>query len=218
MIDALVRFRLQLAVNLLQLVIELCDFRIRGAELSVEIGNLNSESGLLIAQPAQKCAGSTSRVDGRRDRVRIIGLGLTIGGFLLHTVKFGARHFFVQFVELFGDDVLLFVRSENLVLLLVAHELFLRGFHFHLQVDELFGKPVGGLHGGFEFGLEILLDIGGCQGIHGAGGELRIGAVVMNLDNAGVGNQSDAEMSSKTSQQSRNAVGIGLQGIGDQVG
>jgi len=51
-IDALVRFRLQLAVNLLQLVIELCDFRIRGAELSVEVGNLNSKSGLLIAQPA----------------------------------------------------------------------------------------------------------------------------------------------------------------------
>ena len=96
----------------------------------------------------------------------------------------------------------LFVRAENFVLLLVAHELLLRGFHFHLQVDELFGKPVGGLHGGFELGLEVLLDISGGQRIHDAGGELRIGAVVVNLDDPGVGNQSDVEIAAKGSQQS----------------
>src|SRR5216684_5108346 len=224
MVDGLVSLRLKLAVNLLQLVIELSDFRIGGTELSAEISNLDSETGLLFAQLVQKrgsCAGSASCVIGNdrcRDRDRIIRLGLAIDRFLLHAVKFGRRHFFIKFIQLFGDDVLLIVDPENLVLLLVAYELLLRGFHFHLQVNELFGKPVGGLHGGFEFGLEVLLDISGREGIHSAGGELRIGAGVMNLDNPGVGNKSDVEVSPEASQQSRNTVRIGLQRIGDQVG
>ena len=190
-VDGLVSFRLKLVVNLLQLVIELSDFRIRGTELGAELSNLDSETGLLFAQLVQKrgsCAGSASGGIGNdrcRDRHRIIGLGLAIDRFLLHAIGFSRRHFFVKFVELFGDDVLLIVRPKNLVLFLVAYELLLRGLHLHLQVHELFGKPVGGLHGGFELGLEVLLDISGRKGIHGAGGELGIGAVVMNLDDRG---------------------------------
>ena len=53
-VDGLVGFRLQLAVNLLQLVVELRDFRIRGTELGAEVGNLDSEAGLLFAQFVQK--------------------------------------------------------------------------------------------------------------------------------------------------------------------
>src|ERR1019366_6684940 len=40
-INGLVRFQLKLAVNLLQLVVELSDFRIRGTELGAEVGNLD---------------------------------------------------------------------------------------------------------------------------------------------------------------------------------
>ncbi len=144
-------------------------------------------------------------------------LGLTIDGFFLHAVEFRRRHFFVEFVELFGGDVLLIVDPENLVLFLVAHQLFLRGFHLHLQVDELLGEPVGGLHGGFELRLEVLLDIGGGQRIDRARGQLRVGAVVVNLDDARVGNQGDMQVAAKRAQQRRCAVGIVLQGIGDEV-
>jgi hypothetical protein len=40
----------------------------------------------------------------------------------------------------------------------------------------------------------------------------------MNLHDPGVGNQNHAEVSAKGTQQTRDAAGIGLQRIGDQVG
>ena len=106
---------------------------------------------------------------------------------------------------------------ENLVLFLVAYQLFLRGFDFHLQVDQLFRKPVGRLHGGFELGLEVLLHVSRCQRIHDAGGQLRIGAGVMNLHDPGVRNQTDVETAFKAREQRRDVAGIALQRVGDKV-
>ena len=142
---------------------------------------------------------------------------LAIDRFFLHAVGFRRRHFFVEFVELFGRDVLLFVDAENLVLFLITDQFFLRCLHLHLQVDELLREPVGGLHGGFKLGLEVLLDVGGGQRIDGTGGQLRVGAVVVNLDDAGIGNQGYVQVAAKRTQQGGSAVRIGLQGIGDQV-
>src|ERR1700719_1549289 len=100
---------------------------------------------------------------------------------------------------------------------LVAHQLFLRSLYFHLKVNKLLGKPVGGLHCRFELRLKVLLDIRRREGIDSARGQLRIGAVVMNLHDSGVGNQRDLKTSSKRRQQRRGAVRITLQWVSDEI-
>ena len=112
---------------------------------------------------------------------------------------------------------MLFVNSQNFVLFLILHQFLLRCFYFHLQVDELLGEPIGGLHGGFEFGLEILLNIGTGERVHNLRGKIRIGAAVMNINDASIGNESYTQAAFEGSQNCRGACRIGLQSIRSQV-
>ena len=145
-------------------------------------------------------------------------MGHAIDCFFLHAFRLGRGQFLVQLIELLGDDVLFFVDPEDLVFLLVTHQLFLGCFHFHLQVHQLFRKPVGGLHGGFKLGLEVLLHVSSGESIHDAGRQCRIGAAVVNLDNARVRNQRDLQVPLEASQQCRCTFGIILQWVRHQVG
>ena len=136
---------------------------------------------------------------------------------LLHPLRFRGSQHLVQFVELRGRDVLLFVDAQNFVLFLIAHQFLLRGFHFHLQVDELLGQPVGSLHRGFESGLEIVLLIGLHQRVHHILGSLRVRATEMDFHDAGVGEEGDLEISFEGRQQRRGSRRICLQRIGSQI-
>ena len=157
-------------------------------------------------------------LDGSSGRgVRISRLHQAIDRLLLHPVGFRGGQFLVQFVQLGSGDVLLFVDAQNFVFFLVLHQFFLRGLDLHLQIDQLLRQPVGGLHGGLKAGLEVLLDVGADQGIYDAGGEILVGAAVVDFDDSGIGNQSDPKTALKSCEQGGGLFRVRLQRIGGEA-
>ena len=84
------------------------------------------------------------------------------------------------------------------MLFLIAYELFLGRFHFHLQIDELLLEPVRRLHGGIESGLEIIFDVSLHQRIDDSGCFLGIRAAVVDFNDAGTRNESNSQTPLKT--------------------
>ena len=84
---------------------------------------------------------------------------------------------------------------------LVLDQLLLGGFDLHLQIHQLLGEPVRCLHGGFEAGFEVLLDVSARQRIHNLGCKLFIGTEVVNVNDASVRLQHDSKASLKAGQQ-----------------
>ena len=96
------------------------------------------------------------------------------------------------------------------MLFLVLNQFFLRGLDLHFEIDQLFRQPVGGLHGGFEAGLEVLLDVGADQGIYYAGSKIFVGAAIVDFDDSGIGDQSDPKSALESRQQGGSFFGVRL--------
>ena len=126
-------------------------------------------------------SGCVQRAGSGGDRVRISRLNQPVHRFLVHALGFRRGQRLVQFIQFRRGDVLFFVDAQNFVLFLVAHQFFLRRFHFHLQIHQLFREPVGGLHGGIEARFEIVLRIRAHQGIDHDGGQVFVGAAEATL-------------------------------------
>ena len=214
-VDDLGGLVLNFRVELLELVVELGDFGVRGTELRGGFGDLDAQVGLLAAQAVELGAALDIRAArSSRGRSRgIAGLHLAVGCFFLHAVAFRGGQFAIEFIQLAGNDVGLFVGAENFVFFLVADEFFLRGLDFDLEVDELLGEPVGGLHGGFELGFVVLFLVSDHQGVDDSGGEALVGTGVVNFDDAGVGDDDDVEAAAEAGQHGSDAVGIRGEGI-----
>ena len=59
--------------------------------------------------------------------------GEPISGLLVDAVIGGIGVSLVQIIQLGGDDVLLFVDAQNVIVFFVFDQLLLRGFHLHAQ-------------------------------------------------------------------------------------
>ena len=69
------------------------------------------------------------------------------------------------------------------MLLLVLNQPGLRSFHFYLQVGQLFGEPIGGLHGAVEPGLDVLFNERIGDGVSDLRCEPRVGTGILDFNN-----------------------------------
>ena len=87
---------MHLGIDLLQLIVQLRQLGIGGAELGTQVGRLNLEVGLLGAQSLEQLRSDLRALSGifqtagaGGDRIRIAGLYQTVKSFLVHALAFG---------------------------------------------------------------------------------------------------------------------------------
>src|SRR5208282_6287714 len=116
----LFHFTLDLRVHFLHLVVQLCELGIGRAELCVQIGDLNLQVCLFASQGLEQLGGglqvgphACTADCARCNRVRISSLHHAVEGLLVHALTFSLGEFLVEFAQLFGGDVLLFVHAQD---------------------------------------------------------------------------------------------------------
>ena len=180
-----------------ELLVDLAHPGIIGAILGLEVGGLHHQLGLLRAQSHEG--------RGRRHRdeqLRIPGLGQVVARLFDDAVGFRLEELFVDQPQAVGDQVAaLGVDPDQVIVPLKLGDLALRLRGMRLELVQLAGEPVGyaqrALIAGTQVQFEILVDdrLGDHAGLH------RIGVLIVNLNQVGIGNRHHLEVRSEHIQQ-----------------
>ena len=141
-------------------------------------------------------------------------LGEFVGGLAGDAGGGGGGEFLLELFEfLFGDVGFFVVGEEEAGGAGVLLEGIFGFFEFDAHVIELAGEPVGGFLGGFPAGFEILFDEFGGEGVEEVGGELGVGGIGGDFDDAGLAGGAGFDGSDDLAED---LVG-GLGGVGSET-
>ncbi len=158
------------------------DFIVIGGVDGAEVGDLATEVAHFGGGVAEGGV-----VQDVREGIGAGALGELIGGLAGDAGGGSGGEFLLELFELlFGDVGFFVVGKEQAGLAGVLLEVVFGAFEFDAHVIELMAEPFGGFFGGFPAGFEVLLDEFGGEGVEEGGGEVGIGGIGGDFDDAGL--------------------------------
>ena len=161
----------------LKLRLQLLHLGKSAAKLSVELGILRLEVGFLRPQGLQGSAG-----DDGGDQFGVASTGKAVAGLFNNAISLGIGQLRVQVAQPVDHDIIIFVRTQNVVLLLKLGQSLLRLSCVGFQSFHLFRKPIRDLHRPLVLDVEIALQVCVDNVVHDVHGELRVGVLKADLD------------------------------------
>ena len=132
-------------------------------------------------------------------------------------IGLGAGEFLLELAELLIGDIIFFRGEEQAGRAGIVLELLFGFLELDANVFHLPGEPLAGLLGGLPAGFEILADELGGEGVGDGGSQDRVGGIVEDFDQAGVGLHADLEVAGHQGQDicdRRGGLGLGeMQGL-----